>query len=75
MHGEWFDVRPDKAAEIMQFAGAALGIEMRRDIPDERARQAILEICTNLDRQDYITGGENIEIMFSSQDSTFGARD
>lgn len=75
LHGEWFDIRPDKAAEIIAFAGAALGIEVRRDIPDERARLAILEICANLDQQEWIASGEAIEATFSPDGMIWNMRD
>ncbi|MCX7319240.1 MAG: GIY-YIG nuclease family protein [Hyphomicrobiales bacterium] len=41
MQGEWFDIRPEKAIEFIQFAAEILGIELRKDIPNEEVKSAI----------------------------------
>lgn len=36
LHGEWFDIRAEKAIENIEFAGLSLGVETRSDIPDSK---------------------------------------
>lgn len=36
LHGEWFDIKPDKAMEVVRFAANTLNIGLRTDIPTER---------------------------------------
>jgi hypothetical protein len=43
LSGEWFDLRPDKALDAIEFAASVLGVEIRSDIPDDRARILLQE--------------------------------
>lgn len=43
LSGEWFDIRPDKALDVIEYAAMGIGVELRKDIPDEKIRLAILE--------------------------------
>lgn len=53
MHGEWFDVRPDKAMEVIEFAAMAVNVELRKDIPDEKVREAIWETVREINNKEY----------------------
>lgn len=48
LHGEWFDIKPDKAMEIVAFAAGVLGIELRRDIPNARLEEVLWVFQHNL---------------------------
>lgn len=43
MSGEWFDVRPEQALEVIEFSAQVLGIELRNDIPDATIGRALGE--------------------------------
>ena len=46
MMGEWFDIRPDKAMEIVDFAASLLGYEAKTEVPnDERIKQAMTNMA------------------------------
>lgn len=38
LHGEWFDMRPDEAADIVTFAASVEGVECTDKIEDEHIR-------------------------------------
>jgi len=44
LEGEWFDIRPEKAIEIVEFAAVSLGVVLRSDIPDDKIREALENI-------------------------------
>lgn len=46
LEGEWFDIKPEKAIETIEFAAGSLGIELRSDIPDEVVKKAIDELLS-----------------------------
>ena len=46
--GEWFDVRANQAADVVDFAGQLLGIEVRKDIPDEDVRKKLRFFTTGM---------------------------
>ena len=48
MHGEWFDIRPDKALDIIEFSAMTLGVELRHDIPDDQLREKLRGFCYSL---------------------------
>ncbi len=39
MYGEWFDLKPDKAMEVIDFAALQLNIELRSDVPDLKIQE------------------------------------
>jgi hypothetical protein len=41
LHGEWFDIRGDKAVETVEFAAVTLGIELQSKIPNEKIRSSL----------------------------------
>lgn len=50
LYGEWFDIRPDKAFEVIEFQAMNLGVEFRTDFPDERVRDALFShvVCQDM---------------------------
>ncbi len=38
LHGEWFDMRPKEAADMVQFAALTEGVECNDDVQDARIR-------------------------------------
>lgn len=41
LHGEWFDIRPEKALEIIEFCALSLGVVVRKDVPDQTTWEAM----------------------------------
>lgn len=50
MNGEWFDIKPDKAMEVVSFAAATLGIEIRNDVPDEKIAKLLYTFTNGRER-------------------------
>jgi hypothetical protein len=46
--GEWFDVRPEQAVELIDWAGQVLGVEVRSDIPDAKIELQIRDLFHRL---------------------------
>lgn len=41
LHGEWFDLRPDKAIELVQFEAELLGVPIETRLPDGPATEYV----------------------------------
>lgn len=41
LHGEWFDMRPDKASELVMFEAVLAGIEYHTELPDGVAKDFV----------------------------------
>lgn len=41
MLGEWFDIRPDKAMEVVEFASQIEGVEIMKSPPDDKIREIL----------------------------------
>jgi hypothetical protein len=61
LNGEWFDTKPDKALDVIEFAALGVGIELRKEIPDERVRLAILEYVRGVNREGNILVADDDE--------------
>lgn len=51
LSGEWFDIRPKEAFDLVQFNAALLGIELSTEIPDDRIRAELSKALTKIDRR------------------------
>ena len=51
LSGEWFDIRPKEAFDLIQFNAALLGIELSTEIPDDRIRAELSKALTKIDRR------------------------
>lgn len=47
LHGEWFDLRPDKAAELVAFEASLAGIECQTTLPPGVASDFVQKLYTS----------------------------
>lgn len=47
MIGEWFDIRPEQAFEIVEFAAQLEGVEIRTTAPNDEIRAALKKFCND----------------------------
>ena len=56
LHGEWFDMRPEQAADLIEFEAMILGLECRSEIEDEEIvsdlRSTFFEMTAWIDYQE-----------------------
>ena len=53
--GEWFDIRPSQAVDVIEWASKMIEVEVRSDCPDELTQKAmgyIMSLITSKDNQD-----------------------
>lgn len=56
LHGEWFDMRPNDAADMVRFAAALTGIEITEKIESE---EILADVKEGL--RDILYGGDNLK--------------
>ena len=44
LHGEWFDLRPDKASQMVQFEAALAGMELHTSLPPGAAKDFVQKL-------------------------------
>jgi hypothetical protein len=59
--GEWFDVRPTEAVEIIEWAALTVGAAIHAEPPNDSIRQRLQEIASLIGRNRDVQAVENME--------------
>lgn len=69
LHGEWFDLRPDKAVDLVQFEAALGGMEVQTELPAGISRDFVYKLL----QADY-SPGKGMEKRLDREAEFFGRK-
>lgn len=65
LQGEWFDIRPDKALEVIEFAAMTLGVEICSAIPNNDVALALSTFSSKANLKAHVAHMDELEDVYS----------